>query len=67
MNHPCKKGPADAEQLEALRKQLFLEVERHQGDLLHPAVVAVSQQLDQVIARIQTRLQPVTACPGQRL
>jgi hypothetical protein len=40
-------------QIEALRKKLLETVEVYRGDLLHPNVLQISQELDALIVQMQ--------------
>jgi hypothetical protein len=41
------------EQIEEIRRQLAAVVMEHQGNLLHPIVIQLSQQLDKYIVHYQ--------------
>jgi hypothetical protein len=42
-----------AGQIETLRQQLLETVDRYSGDFLHPHVLRVSQELDELIVQFQ--------------
>lgn len=43
------------EEIESVRRRLAEVVAEHQGDLLHPIVIQVSQQLDKYIVNYQNK------------
>lgn len=47
-----------AGQIETLRQKLLETVDRYSGDFLHPHVLRISQELDELIVKLQ-RMQVV--------